>query len=267
MDHVLHDGSLCRGRDSFFGTGPAQPNWRQPSLAEGPLLNEEFCSSFVGRWPIPLRHSCTLGELALYFRATRLPELKLEVVPCGGWDRRISFFEACHPFIPTSPAIRDAETALFYPGTGLLEGVMVSEGRGTKAPFRQAGAPWIDPEYWLQSISGQALQGVGAVTVEFVPDWGLFQGEKCRGLRFHISNASLFRPVLFGIELVRQLLNCFGEKARPRYYHTVANPTGAKHLDLLLGIPDAYGLLKQGCLPETNIEPWWSQAMRPFLLY
>jgi uncharacterized protein YbbC (DUF1343 family) len=237
------------------------------SIAEGPMLDESNCSSFIGRWRIPIRHCCTLGELALFFQATRLPNLKLEVIACKGWNRKVSFFESGNPFIPTSPAICDAETALLYPGTCLLEGLEINEGRGTDRPFKQAGAPWIVAHKWQSSLSESAIMGVETACVTFVPEWGLYQGETCKGLQFHITDANAFRPVSFGLELIRQLMFCFGEKVKPRLYKTRANPDGEQHLDLLLGTPGSFEYLKKGGMSETNISAEWTDIIKPFLLY
>ena len=85
-------------------------------LAEGPRLNERECSSFIGRWNIPLRHSCTFGELALLWRSTRLPELDLEVIPAHGWRRTMFYHDWSESFVPTSPAIANFEACLGYSG-------------------------------------------------------------------------------------------------------------------------------------------------------
>ena len=100
--------------------------------AEGPMLDESSCSSFIGRWSIPLRHSCTLGELAKYFKATKIPTLQLVIIPVSNWQREIIDAD---DFTPTSPAISKLSTALLYPGTGLLEGINVNEGRETEYVF------------------------------------------------------------------------------------------------------------------------------------
>ncbi len=235
--------------------------------AEGPMLDELNCSSFIGRWNIPIRHCCTLGELARYFHATRLSTLKLEVIACKGWDRSRSFFESGVSFLPTSPAVYDAETAILYPGTGLLEGIYINEGRGTDWAFKQAGAPWIDQKIWQSTVVKAKMAGVEIEPVTYVPEWGLYRGETCKGLRFHITDAHAFRSVLFGLELIRQLMYCFGEKVQPRVYKTRANPGGENHLDLLLGTMGSFNYLKKGELPETDISAEWSKIIKPFLLY
>ena len=98
------------------------------SMAEGPMLDEKYCSSFIGRWNIPIRHCCSPGELANYFAAKKIRSLQLDVIRITNWQRN----KMTTSFIPTSPAIQNITTALLYPGIGLLEGINVTEGRGTK---------------------------------------------------------------------------------------------------------------------------------------
>lgn len=236
------------------------------SKCEGPMLDEEHCSSFIGRWSIPVRHSCTCGELARFFQSVRMPALNLFVLPYMSWQRNKSFWEDGFFFEPTSPAIRDAQTALLYPGTGLLEGIRINEGRGTPFPFRQAGAPWIDPEVLWNFLEKQGWAGVTAEKVAFSPEWGLFAGEKCAGLLFSVTDAQTFSPVRFGVQLIRGLMTCFPQWVEPRLYPTAANPGGGGHLDRLTGIPDAFERLSHGediCTGTGD----WANRLRPFLLY
>ncbi len=114
------------------------------SLAEGPDLDESNCSSFIGRWNIPLRHSCTYAELARLWKATRLRDLDLQVVKAEGWSRHMFYHDGLSSFVPTSPAITGFESCLLYSGLSLLEATNLSEGRGTGLAFRLAGAPWLD---------------------------------------------------------------------------------------------------------------------------
>lgn len=234
---------------------------------EGPMLEEKHCSSFIGRWSIPIRHGCSFGELAQYFKATKLAALNLTVIPCRGWNRNYSFFETHHPFTPTSPAIRNAETALLYPGTGLLEGINVNEGRGTALAFQQTGAPWIDAAKWKQTMDDLMIKGVSMEAVTFTPDWGLYAGELCNGLRFNVTDPVNFRPVTFGLQLIRQLMITHPEQVLPRNYPTAANPTGEKHPDRLLGIPEAFAHLKNGKFPEVDVNADWQKMIGPYLLY
>lgn len=237
------------------------------SMAEGPLLDEKHCSSFIGRWPMPLRHSCTLGELARYFAATRVPGLQLEVIPVENWDRRLGAQAAGWHFRSTSPAIRDEETALLYPGTGLLEGISVSEGRGTDKPFRQFGAPWIQAAVLRDAFKLLSLPGIEAGIARFTPAEGPYRNEYCEGLALSVVDKAVFRPVFTGIALIQLLLLAYPAQVKERLYPTVANPSGALHLDKLLGIPNAFNHLQSGRPVDTQVAGNWETEIRKHLLY
>jgi len=242
-------------------------------LAEGPMLDEKNCSSFIGRWNIPVRHSCTLGELARYFTATRIKDLNLEVIPVQNWNRKQTVTEAGWQFVPTSPAIRDAETALLYPGMGLLEGINVNEGRGTASPFKQFGAPWIDAQQLHMAFTGLRLPGIKSEPVSYIPEGGYYSGEICHGLQFSLIDKYTFQPVKTGFSLLQLLKNLYPATCEERHYHTVANPLGSGHLDKLTGtyrsfekINTADLLLASG--GETD-PVWmsWKKVIGPYLLY
>lgn len=108
---------------------------------EVPLLNEACCSSFIGRWKLPVTHSCSLGELAHYFWKTRMTNLDGKIIKIKNWDRDFLSENKAWDFVPTSPAIKDLESVQIYPGMGLLEGINVNEGRGTEKDFKVFGAP------------------------------------------------------------------------------------------------------------------------------
>ena len=111
---------------------------------EGNLL-EPALLSFVGAHPLPMRHGLTMGELARLFVAEGRIDADLEVVPLRGWRRRMLFAGTGLPWVPPSPNMPTPDTALVYPGQVLLEGTLLSEGRGTTRPFEVCGAPWVDP--------------------------------------------------------------------------------------------------------------------------
>jgi len=232
-------------------------------LAEGPLLDETHCSSFIGRWRMPVRHSCTLGELASYFWVERLGgsrsewldgagaflrnEALLSVIPCLHWRRSMCCPEWNVSFVPTSPAITSFESALLFPMLGLLEAANISEGRGTATPFRVAGAPWIDEvrtaAVFNAILSNSAMpSGVLARPAVFTPSEGKFAGEKCRGVMFHISDSAIFRPVMTGWLLIRIIRSLHPGLFAWSPYCTFVNRTGGRHLDLLLGIQNAESL-------------------------
>jgi uncharacterized protein YbbC (DUF1343 family) len=233
--------------------------------AEGPMLDEMHCASFIGRWNIPMKHSCTLGELALYFAATRMPSLQIDVIKVEGYHRYHTSPDA-FPFIPTSPAIQDIQTAMLYPGTGLLEGIMLNEGRGTDYPFRQFGAPWINEDEISQGLQA-VLQHAEVEPVQYVPKLGVYAFETCKGVKLKITDPAQFKAVSTGITILQTIFRSYPEMVQERFYTTNANPTGAKHLDKLLGYEQAFEKLKMQESPDVDIAEDWLRVMRPYLLY
>jgi uncharacterized protein YbbC (DUF1343 family) len=236
--------------------------------AEGPILNEKFCSSFIGRWPIPVTHYCTLGELANFFRKTRMPHLQFEIIKLNNWDRSYADKYSNWEFVPTSPAIKDLETVRLYPGMGLLEGINVNEGRGTEKDFKCFGAPWIDAELLLQHFQKLNVPGLKANTISYTPAWGLYENEKCFGLELSVTNTEIFFPVNNGIQIIKLLLKLFPADCKERLYKTNANPTGNKHLDKLIGVENSFMKLKNEDYISTKLKPEeWANIISPYLLY
>ncbi len=263
----------ARERIPLFVLDRPNPLGADLSNAEGPLLDEAHCTSFIGRWSIPIRHSCTLGELALYFASTRLPGADVKVIPVEGWDRSSANGSCTWTFKPTSPAIRDLETAFLYPGTGLLEGIYINEGRGAPRPFTCCGAPWINGSQLADAFNNIGLPGIVCHPVQYVPDNGIYEGENCNGISFQISYYDLIRPVHTALTLIRLLFQLYPGQVKERSYYTAANPTGAGHLDKLTGVRDSFRLLSaaelSGSAPtlmDTSVNNW-KQQMEKFLLY
>lgn len=228
---------------------------------------DEKCSSFIGRWNIPVRHCCTLGELATYFSAIKKLNIDLTVIPLTGWNRYQSVLENNFPFTPTSPAISTIETALCYPGTGLLEGININEGRGTDKPFSIFGAPWINAPLLLAALKALDLPGIAFSEAGYIPYESIYAGEYCIGLALLITDEKKFLPVQTGIAIIQQLLLSFPERCTERHYKTRANPSGEKHLDKLLGIENSFLKLKAGDKISTELKSEWLEMISPFLLY
>ena len=236
--------------------------------AEGPMLDEVNCSSFIGRWSIPIRHSCTLGELAIYFASTRVEHLDLQIFKVQNWDRNQCTMRLTWLFIPPSPAITDPETTLLYPGTGLLEGINVNEGRGTKFPFKVFGAPWIDASQMHDAFESLHLPGVSSKACAYTPTSGLYQSELCHGLELTVSDPIVFRPVHTGLKLIQVIASLYPEYCTERLYKTVANPTGKGHLDRLTGVFQSFETISNE--PFEYLDPAasdWQEIIKPFLLY
>jgi uncharacterized protein YbbC (DUF1343 family) len=288
MTHVLE--ACARFGRPFVVADRPNPLSGRPELAEGRMLDEAACGSFIGRWSIPVRHSCTIGELAGYFNATRNIGCELEVVRCPGWQRS-EFFPTERSFVPLSPAISGFESALLYPGLCLFEATNLSEGRGTATPFRAVGAPWMRAGEAVREFerrmnetgtrgkggSGSCEDGVGdgvvARGVEFVPAEGKYAGQTCAGVMLHVTNASAFRPVEKGCLLLAVIRELHPAEFEWAPYPTLVNPGGVRHLDLLLGMRGAEKLFESGVMDElAGIRKYtdagdWAERIRPFLLY
>lgn len=170
---------------------------------EGPVLEPAF-SSFVGMYPIPLRHGMTLGELARFYNERFGIGADLRVIPMRGWRRPMRFADTGLPWIGPSPNIRTLRAALLYPGTVLIEGTNLSEGRGTDAPFEQVGAPWLRAADVVREMTRLALPGVRADVIRFTiaPDARKYGGQTVPGVRLVVTDPDTFRPVSTALHLI-----------------------------------------------------------------
>jgi uncharacterized protein YbbC (DUF1343 family) len=265
MTHIME--ACAEQNKTFIVLDRPNPLGGDLGKAEGPLL-ANACASFLGRWCIPIRHSCTLGELAKYFGSTYTPTLDLHVVKAQNWNRNEFPDGTNWNFVSTSPAIKDLETAFLYPGLGLLEGINVNEGRGTNRDFKVLGAPWIHAPSLKEQLDKRNIPGIEISTTEYIPKWGLYAGETCFGLQLGISDKHTFCPVSFGIQLIQELILNYPQTCNERLYQTNANPSGAGHLDKLLGIQNSFETLKSGVAIHTNLKPkQWEDVIVPYLLY
>ncbi len=229
-------------------------------MAEGPLL-EPSCSSFIGRFPIPINHQCTFAELAQYFKATYYPQLKLEVITMQYWNRTTN---TGYHFYPTSPAIQNREVTYIYPGSCLFEGLNINEGRGSDYAFQQFGAPWIDHHLLAIKVE-QQLSEATIEKVTYTPSFGLYENEECFGLKITPLNPSKFKTVAYFVKLIQIIHQLFPNRLTERNYLTNVNPDGSNHLDKLLGVPHAFEKIIQQEI-DTDAQTW-QVTMKPFLLY
>jgi len=168
---------------------------------EGNTVEPAF-RSFVGELPVPQRHGMTIGELLLFAARVRRIDVELEVIPCRGWHREDDFAGTGLPWVPPSPNMPTPDTALVYPGTCLLEGTNLSEGRGTTRPFEIVGAPWLDPRALADALAAEHLPGVRFRPLVFVPTFHKHAGTPCGGVQLHVFDPRAFRPVLTGLAVV-----------------------------------------------------------------
>jgi hypothetical protein len=239
--------------------------------AEGPLLNEAL-TSFIGRFNIPIKHQCTLGELALYFNKTQHWNANLHVITCKRWKREQLFYEWNLPWVKPSPALQNIEACILYPGLCFFEATNISVGRGTKYSFEWLGAHWLN----LPAIAmvGQNLlrleMKIETLTLKLPTTLG---EEETKGFRIKIIDPTSYSAVMNGLLLLKLLKDLHPHDFKWMPYPTQANPTGENHLSLLLGIPNAeliFDLPLQAWLQQ--ITKWlkisqWPQEIHEFLLY
>jgi len=162
-----------------------RPNPIRGDVVQGSVLDPEY-ATFVGMYPVPMRHGMTPGELARMYVGAFGIDVELHVVPVDGWTRATLFTETGLPWIPPSPNMPSVESALAYPGTCLFEGTPLSVGRGTDRAFQWIGAPWLDGESLAAALNGYEIPGVRFEAVAFTPvDAGdrKFEGQEVYGVQ------------------------------------------------------------------------------------
>lgn len=207
-----------------------RPNPIGGEAVEGNLIEADF-TSFVGLHPIPNRHGMTAGELALHFNKTFEIGCELDVVKMDGWKRSMLFPDTGLPWIPPSPNTTGLDMMLLYPGTCLIEGTNLSEGRGTAQPFEILGAPFIDGLRLQDAFNKLGLQHVQARTVSFTPAQSKHAGEACEGIQLHIMDRQLFQPLTCFIHVLALIAEMYPEELVFLEYGNLKHPM----FDLLSG--------------------------------
>ncbi len=178
-----------------------RPNPINGRQVEGNLLNPEY-RSFVGLYPIPMRHGMTMGEMALFLSSEFGIHCDLTVVEMEGWKRGYWFDQTDLPWIQPSPNLPTLDTAVVYPGSVLLEGTCLSEGRGTTRPFEMIGAPYIHSRMYADYLNAMKLPGVWFRPIHFQPTFQKFAGKTCGGIQIHVRSRDSFEPYLTGIGVI-----------------------------------------------------------------
>jgi uncharacterized protein YbbC (DUF1343 family) len=178
-----------------------RPNPIGGEIIEGPILEQSF-ESFVGCGPLPIRHGLTIGEAARYFNEVWQTNCDLTVIPCEGWRRGMFFDETGLPWVAPSPNMPKWETAVIYPGTCLIEGTNLSEGRGTTLPYEIIGAPWLDGVTLAERMNELGLDGVRIRPLQFIPTDSKWQSQCCAGVQLHLTDKQTFRPVTVALHLI-----------------------------------------------------------------
>jgi uncharacterized protein YbbC (DUF1343 family) len=241
------------------------------SLIEGPMLDETI-SSFIGRFNIPVKHQCTLGELAIYFNSTHAWNANISIVQCEGWKREDLFYDWFLKWVNPSPALQNFEASLLYPGICFFEATNVSVGRGTPYSFEWIGAEWFNTNA-VQLISQNLLKD--DIKIESLP-LTIVQNDTSilhKGIRIKIIDPKFYDAVFNGLFILKLIKDLHPKEFKWMPYPTAANPTGKNHLSLLLGIPNAEAIF------DLPLQQWlqkmsavikaeqWKKEIQPFLMY
>ena len=235
---------------------------------QGPVLEPSY-ASFVGLYPLPLRHGLTVGELALFFNEASGLKADLTVVPMDGWGRAMYYDATPLQWVPPSPNLPTLTAALVYPGTVLLEGTNLSEGRGTAKPFELVGAPFINGDELAASLAASSLPGVMFRAASFTPTFSKHGGEPCHGVQLYVTDRQTYKPVETGLAVVKAVRDLY-----PGAFSFLSPEDGGPpFFDLLVG----NGWVREGLLEGTAVAPLaqrWGPGLRrfkkqrePYLLY
>jgi uncharacterized protein YbbC (DUF1343 family) len=238
---------------------------------EGAVLDPAY-TSFVGQFPIPMRHGLTIGELARLFNEEFGLGAPLEVVTMEGWRREMYFDETGVPWVMPSPNIPTLDSAIVYPGTVLFEATKLSEGRGTTRPFELVGAPWIDGERFSEAMNGRSLPGVYFRSVFFEPTFQKHARTTCGGCQLHVLDRRRFQPVKTGVALIeefrRQAPDSFAWTDPPYEYEYKKTP-----IDIMWGSDRLRRAIDGGQTADEIAAGWkgevaaFEKLRRPYLLY
>lgn len=241
------------------------------TMCEGPMLDAEL-SSFIGRFNIPIKHQCTLGELANYFNASQNWNANLKVIQCDPLNREKQFYDWNIKWVNPSPALQNIEANLLYPGLCFFEATNVSVGRGTDFSFEWIGADWFNLPAIIMVCQNILRDDIKTETLTLpISDNGIINNTK--GIRVKVIEPKHYDAVLNGLLLMKLIKDIHPKDFKWMPYPTTANPSGANHLSLLLGIPNAEALF------DLPLQQWlqqiiillsvqeWRTKIEPYLLY
>ena len=238
-----------------------RPNPIGGDAVEGPMLVPGF-ESFVGLYPLPMRHGMTIGELARLFNDAFGIGADLDVVAMEGWTRGMYFDETGIPFVLPSPNIPTLDSAIVYPGTVLFEGTNVSEGRGTTKPFELLGAPWVDAERFAGGLNALGMPGVHFRPAVIEPTFHKHAQVSCGGCQIHVIDRQTFTPVEAGVALLAAFRAADPDRFRWRdppyeYEHTLMP------IDILAGSSETREQIEAG-VPVRDISASWESPVDAF---
>lgn len=240
-----------------------RPNPQGGESVDGPVLEPEF-SSFVGLYPIPLKHGMTVGELATLFNKEFKIGADLKVIKMKGWKRDMDYDDTGLPFVLPSPNMPTVSTTFVYPATGLIEGTNVSEGRGTTKPFELIGAPYINSDELAGKLNALRLPGVKFRAASFTPTFSKHAGKLSHGVEIYITDREEFKAVLTGLHIIKTIQDLY-----PGDFEFLA----ANNFNLLIGNGWIMSRIKEGSTVNEILKEYqvkqdaFKKVRKNYLLY
>lgn len=250
-----------------------RPNPIGGIYVDGPIRKDEL-NSFVGIAPIPIVYAMTIGELANYFVGENLlgENLKpdLTIIELKNWKRNYYFDDCKLQWINPSPNIKNLETAFIYPGTCLIEGTNISEGRGTENPFLTIGAPFVNSFELIKEMNKLNIDGLELLPVKFSPTEikGIaanpkYNNQLCNGIFIKIKDRQKLQSVKFGVKLIYALHKLYPDEFK--FYDS--------SFDKLSGDKRIREMIIEGYKPDEIINSWkkeikkFEEIRSKYLLY
>jgi len=185
-----------------------RPNPLSGAMVQGPVMDKDL-KSFVGYFPMPVRHGMTVGELAEMFNVENKIGAKLHVIRMRGYKRGEWYDDTGLQWAVPSPNLRTLTEATLYPGVAMVEGANVSVGRGTETPFELLGAPWIDGTKLAAYLNHRRIQGVSFQPVDFTPNASSYKNQACHGIRIVLIDRQALDSPALGIEIADALYRLY----------------------------------------------------------
>ncbi len=241
-----------------------RPNPIGGEHVQGNVLDPRF-SSFVGPYPVPMRHGLTAGEFARMAVGEFGVRVALSVAVADGWRRSMRYEDTAIPWVAPSPNMPSVESALHYPGTCLFEGTNLSVGRGTSRAFQQVGAPWLDAEVLAERLSSLGVPDAEFVPARFTPvspGDGKFGDAEVQGVRL-VAAGPAYDPTLAALALLAETRAMSGDRWQwfPSHFDRLA---GADQLRLAVEAGTPYDRLSASWGAEIG---GFLERRRPYLLY
>ncbi len=220
-----------------------RPNPIGGQIVEGNLLPEQ-ARSIVGSLPVPIRHGLTLGELfSWYGHQQNWSKDFFHVIPCHGLTGSLLWADTGLPWVAPSPNSTGPTMALLYPGTCLIEGTNLSEGRGTAYPFEIMGAPFIDGHQLAKILNSHDHPGVRFRPVTFRPTASKHADESCHGVQIHVRDPHRVESVAIGLDLIATMLSLWPDEVEINPF--MAKLSGIENLRVLLDKAEYADLLRE----------------------